>query len=70
MEHVMTKFLLINRLVNIVSSEYKITLKEARNRVYYSGITKLIEDDKTGLYEDSALNIYFQYKDRIQDTKV
>lgn len=66
----MTKFLLINRLVNIVSNELKITLKEARNKVYYSGITKLIEDDKTGLYEDSALNIYFQYKDRIVSTNV
>lgn len=70
MEHTMVKFLLINRLVNIVSSELKIPLKEARNKVYFSGVTRLIEDDDTELYSDSALNIYYQYKDRILNTNI
>lgn len=70
MEHTMVKFLLINRLVNIVSSELKIPLKDARNKVYFSGVTRLIEDDATELYSDSALNIYYQYKDRILNTNI
>ena len=70
MEHLEVKFLLINRLVNIVSSEFKIPLKEARDKVYFSGVASLIEDDSSELYSDSALNIYYQYKDRILNTNV
>lgn len=66
----MVKFLLINRLVNIVSNECKITLKEARDKVYFSGVTKFIEDDSTALYSDSAINIFYQYKDKILSTNV
>ena len=61
----MVKYLLITKIVEMVSNKYKLPIAEAREKVYLSGITKLIENDETGLYGESALYIFDQYEKQI-----
>lgn len=67
MEHTIVKTILITEVCELVSEKYKITLAEARDRVYLSGVVKLIEDDKTGLYGESALYIFSIYEKKMMD---
>lgn len=67
MEHTIVKTILITDVCELVSEKYKITLAEARDRVYLSGVVKLIEDDETGLYGESALYIFSIYEKKIMD---
>lgn len=67
MEHTIVKTILITGVCELVSEKYKITLAEARDRVYLSGVVKLIEDDETGLYGESALYIFSIYEKKIMD---
>ena len=48
-----------------MANEYKITISEAREKIYDSDIINLIDDDETGLYGESAwyvFSIYEQHK--------
>ena len=65
MEHILVKYLLITRLIEIVATEHKLTFAEARDKVYKSGVTDLIEDDETGLYEDLPDYLFSQFENRI-----
>lgn len=64
-EHTMMKFLIVTRLTELIADKYKITVSEARDKVFKSGITELIENDNTGLYAESPLNIFASYEKRI-----
>lgn len=55
MEHKLVKILLITKVIELIASEYKITIDEARDRLYSSRLIDLIDDDETGLYGESAL---------------
>ena len=66
MGHQLAKTILITNVIELIASNYKISLSEARDRLYNSPIIDLIDDDETGLYGDSALYIYSLYE---QQTK-
>lgn len=65
-KHQLAKTILIIKVIELIASNYKISLSEARDRLYNSPIIDLIDDDETGLYGDSALYIYSLYE---QQTK-
>ena len=67
MEHVIAKTLLITNVTELLANKYKISLDEARDRLYFSGVVSLIEDDETGLYGESALYIFSIYEEKIMD---
>ncbi len=61
MEHKIIKTILISKVVELIASEYKVTIDEARDRLYTSPLIDMIDDDETGLYGQSAyysLSIY------------
>ena len=55
MEHVLSKTILISQTTELIAKKYKLTLEEARNRFYESDVIKMLDDDETGLYGESAL---------------
>ena len=55
MEHSLAKILLISQTIELLANEYKLSIDEARDRLYSSRIIDLINDDETGLYGESAL---------------
>lgn len=65
MEHTLAKTILITRVSELVADKYKITLAEARDRIYGSGVVDSIEDDETGLYGESPLYIFSIYEKKI-----
>ena len=65
MEHTLAKTILITRVSELVAEKYKITLAEARDRIYSSGVADSIEDDETGLYGESPLYIFSIYEKKI-----
>ncbi len=67
MDHLLVKIILITNVIELISEKYKITLDEARDRVYLSGGVELIQDDETGLYGESALYIFSIYEKKIMD---
>ncbi len=67
MDHLLVKIILITNVIELISEKYKITLDEARDRVYLSGVVELIQDDETGLYGESALYIFSIYEKKIMD---
>ena len=58
MEHQLSKTLLIVKVTELVAAKYKISISEARDRLYNSQIIDLIEDDETGLYGESPLYVF------------
>lgn len=62
MEHTISKINLICKLIELIASEDKISLCEARNKFFSSVMIDLIDDDETGLYGESALYNYSVYK--------
>lgn len=62
MEHTISKINLICKLIELIASEDKISLYEARNKFFSSVMIDLIDDDETGLYGESALFNYSVYK--------
>lgn len=55
MEHTIAKTILITKITELISSEYKISVEEARDELYSSKLITLINDDETGLYGESPL---------------
>ena len=67
MEHILAKTLLITNVSELISNKYKISLDEARDRLYLSGVVSSIEDDETGLYGYSPLYIFSIYEEKIMN---
>lgn len=70
MEHVLSKTILITKVIELIADHYKITLEEARNRFYKTNIINLIDDDTTGLYGESPLYVFSLYErsERVDST--
>jgi len=57
MEHILAKTLLIDKVVELIASQYSLSLKDARDELYNSNVIKLIDDEETGLYGESPLYV-------------
>jgi len=55
MEHVLAKTILISQTIELIAKEHKLSIEEARDIFYKSNIIKMLDDDETGLYGESAL---------------
>ena len=55
MEHVLSKTILISQTIELIAKKYKLSIEEARDAFYQSDIIEMLDDDKTGLYGESAL---------------
>ena len=67
MEHVLAKTTIITKVSELIADKYKVSIKEARDELYQSGIVSLLDDDETGLYGESPLyvfSLYEQYKNK------
>ena len=53
----------------MVSDKYKISVKEAREKIFHSGVASLIEKEENSLYGDSPLYLFNQFEDRIMSSK-
>lgn len=62
MEHLLAKTILITKVTEIIASDYRLTLKTAREKLYSSKLIDLIEDDETGLYGESPLYVASLYE--------
>lgn len=63
MEHVLSKTILISKVIELISKEERVSLSEARDRLYQSEVISLIDDDETGLFGQSPLYVYGIYHD-------
>ena len=66
MEHVLSKTILISQTIELIAKKYKLTLEEARNRFYESDVIKMLDDDETGLYGESALYLLSLYENSLE----
>ena len=64
MEHLLAKTTLIVKVSEIIAKKYHISINEARDALYESGIVDLIEDDETGLYGDSPLYVFSLFEQK------
>lgn len=64
MQHVLSKTILIGMVTEIIASNLKVPVAEARDRLYSSDIIDLIDNDETGLYGESPLYVYSLYMQR------
>lgn len=55
MEHRSAKIILISKVIELIAGKYKVSLSDARDKLYSSELIGLIEDDETGLYGESPL---------------
>lgn len=55
MGHVLSKTILISQTIELIAKKYKISVEEARNKFYESEVIRMLNDDDTGLYGESAL---------------
>lgn len=64
MEHVLSKTILITQTIELIAKKYKLSIDEARKRFYESRVVKLLDDDETGLYGESALYLLSLYDEQ------
>lgn len=62
MSHKLSRIIIIKRVVELISKEYKISLDEARNSLYNSSIVSLLNDEETGLYGESPYYVLSLYE--------
>lgn len=58
MEHILSKTILITKVIELIAEHYRVSLEDARNMLYESDVINLIEDDETGLYGESPLYVF------------
>ena len=63
MEHIPSKIILISQTIELIAKKYKLNIKEARDRFYKSNVVKMLDDDETGLYGESALYLFSLYEE-------
>ena len=64
MKHVLSKTILITQTVELIAKKYKLSIEEARDRFYSSGVIDMLDDDETGLYGESALYLLSLYENQ------
>ncbi len=62
MEHILAKTIIITKVSELIADKYKISIGEARDRLYASNIPALLDDDETGLYGESPLYVFSLYE--------
>ena len=67
MEHVLSKTILISQTIELIAKKYKLSIEEARDRFYNSKVIKMLDDDETGLYGESALYLLSLYEKEINE---
>ena len=65
MKHILSKTILISQTIELIAKKYNITIDEARNRFYNSNVIKMLDDDETGLYGESALYLLSLYDENL-----
>ena len=60
--HVLSKTILISQTIELIANKYKLSIEEARKRFYESSVIKMLDDDETGLYGESALYLLSLYE--------
>ena len=63
MEHVLSKTILITQTIELIAKKYKLSIEEARDRFYKSDVIRMLDDDSTGLYGESALYLLSLYEE-------
>ena len=64
MEHILSKTILISQTIELIANKYKLSLEEARDRFYKSDVVKMLDDDETGLYSESALYLLSLFEEQ------
>lgn len=62
MNHTPIKALIVSDVIELISNKYKISLQQATKKYYSSCIPKMMSNDKTGLYGESALYVFSLYE--------
>jgi transcriptional regulator with XRE-family HTH domain len=65
-QHILSKTILIMQTVELIAKKYKLSIDEARNNFYSSKVIKMLDDDETGLYGESALYLLSLYEKELQ----
>ena len=58
MVHTLTKVLVVAGVIELIAKRYNVNLKEATKMYYTSNTSKMMSDDNTAMYGDSALNVF------------
>ena len=66
MEHVLSKTILISQTIELIAKKYKLSIEEARDRFYESNVIRMLDDDETGLYGQSALYLLSLYDEYLK----
>ena len=61
-QHDVAKLLLKKHVIDLIAKEENISIEEARDKLKDSGISALIDDDETGLYDESPLYVFSIYQ--------
>ncbi|MBO4667471.1 MAG: hypothetical protein J5666_05025 [Bacilli bacterium] len=61
-QHDVAKLLLKKYVIDLISKEESISIIEAKEKLKSSGISALIDDDETGLYDESPLYVFSIYQ--------
>lgn len=67
MEHLLAKTILIVKVTELIAEKYRISLSEARDKLYSSDLINLIEDDETGLYGESPLYAFSLFEEKMKN---
>ena len=67
MAHILAKTILISQVVELIAKKYRLTYDEARNRFYDSKVIRMLDDDETGLYGQSALYLLSLYENFLKN---
>ena len=65
MGHTLAKSILITGVIELIAKDERISLDEARDKLYSSRIIDLIDDDETGLYGESPLFVFSLFKQEL-----
>ena len=66
MAHNLSKSILIVKVTELIAEKHRLSLAEARDKLYSSDTIKLIEDDETGLYGESPLYVFSLFEKEIK----
>ncbi len=58
MGHVLSKTILISQTIELIAKKYNLAIEAATNRFYDSDVIRMLDDDETGLYGESALYLF------------
>lgn len=64
MEHLLSKTLLISKVIELIAKTERISIGQARDDFYKSELIKLFDDDSLGLYGESPLYVLSIYEQK------